>query len=97
VNPILNLYIFDLSKPEEQMMDKGMFFFTVGELRDLLQQFPEDMPVVVSGYKSGYENFYHPYVVKIACFPENPEHEGQFQRDDNGTDVLLLEREMRFD
>lgn len=79
------------------MMDQSMFFFTVGELRDLLQQFPEDMPVVVSGCKSGYENFYQPYMVKIACFPENPEHEGQFQLDDNGSDALIFERDMRSD
>jgi hypothetical protein len=25
----------------------------------------EDMPVVVSGYESGYENFYHPFVKRV--------------------------------
>jgi len=31
-----------------------IYNFTVGELIKLLQQYPEDMPVVVSGYENGY-------------------------------------------
>ena len=58
---------------------------------------PEDMPVVVSGYESGYENFYHPFVIKVKHLIENPYYEGQFQLDENGTEVLLLDREERHD
>jgi hypothetical protein len=55
------------------------------------------MPVVVSGYENGYENFYHPIVKKVKHRPENPYWDGQFQLDDNGKEVLLLEREVRND
>ncbi|NJO87536.1 MAG: hypothetical protein HC831_00190 [Chloroflexia bacterium] len=79
------------------MRDKNTYFFTVGELIKILQQYPDDMPVVVSGYENGYENFYHPYVKKVKHLPENTYYDGQFQLDDNGTEVLLLEREVRND
>jgi hypothetical protein len=79
------------------MNDKNIYNFTVGELIEILQQYPQDMPVVVSGYENGYENFYQPFVKKVIHLPENPYWDGQFQPDDNGTEVLLLEREVRND
>lgn len=78
-------------------MNKDIYNFTVGELIKILQQYPEDMPVVVSGYENGYENFYQPYVKKVKHQPENMYWDGQFQLDENGTEVLLLEREVRYD
>lgn len=33
---------------------------TVQELIDILKTFPPDMPVLVSGYETGYECFYDP-------------------------------------
>ena len=36
------------------MSNSNIFNFTVGELIKILQQHPDDMPVVVSGYESGY-------------------------------------------
>lgn len=77
--------------------NNNKYNFTVGDLIKILQQYPEDMPVVVSGYENGYENFYHPYVKKVKHFPENPYWDGQFQLDENGAEVLLLEREVRYD
>lgn len=79
------------------MSDKNIYNFTVGELIEILQQYPADMPVVVSGYENGYENFYQPFVKKVVHLPENSYYDGQFQLDDNGTEVLLLEREERND
>lgn len=79
------------------MSNSNTYNFTVSELIKILQQYPDDMPVVVSGYENGYENFYHPYVKKVKHFPENPYYDGQFQLDENGTEVLLLEREERYD
>jgi hypothetical protein len=77
------------------MNDKNIYNFTVGELIKILQQYPEDMPVLVSGYENGYENFYQPFVKKVIHLPENFYCDGQFQLYDNGTEVLLLEREVR--
>jgi len=79
------------------MNHKNIFNLTVSELINILQQFPEDMPVIVSGYENGYENFYHPFVKKVIHLPENPYWDGQFQLDDNGTEALLFEREVRHD
>ena len=79
------------------MNDKSIYNFTVGELIEILQQYPADMPVLVSGYENGYENFYQPFVKKVIHQPKNPYWDGQFQLKDNGTEVLLLEREVRFD
>lgn len=79
------------------MSDKNIFNFTVGELVKILQQYPEEMPVVVSGYENGYENFYPPFVKKVTHLPENPYYDGQFQPDDNGSESLILEREVRND
>jgi len=79
------------------MSNRDIYNFTVGELIKILQQSPDDMPVVVSGYENGYENFYHPYLNKVKHLPENYYREGEFQLDDNGTEVLILEREVRND
>ncbi|MHC1778922.1 MAG: hypothetical protein AB9922_01640 [Bacteroidales bacterium] len=79
------------------MDEESIFFFTVGELIDILQQHPKDMPVLVSGYLNGYENFYYPIVKKVIHLPENSYYDGIFQLDDNGMEVLILAREMRYD
>ncbi len=79
------------------MSGNNIYNFTVGELIKILKQYPKDMPVVVSGYENGYENFYHPYVKKVKHLPENPYYDGQFQLDENGTEALLLDREERND
>lgn len=79
------------------MPDQKIFYFTVGELIKILKKFPESLPIVVSGYEDGYENFFHPYVNKVRHEPENMYNYGQFQIDDNGTEVLILQREERDD
>lgn len=81
----------------KSMSDNKIYKFTIAELIKILQQYPEDMPVVVSGYEGGYENFYYPFVKKVNYLPANPYYEGIFQPDDNGTEVLILEREVRND
>jgi len=77
------------------MSNSNTYNFTVSKLIEILHQYPADMPVVVSGYENGYENFYQPFVKKVKHFPENPYYDGQFQFDDHGTEVLILEREVR--
>ena len=68
------------------MNDKNIYNFTVGELIEILKQYPQDMPVVVSGYENGYENFYQPFVKKAIHLPENP-----YYLNENGTEVLISE------
>ncbi|MGM0566953.1 MAG: hypothetical protein ACQESX_09380 [Bacteroidota bacterium] len=79
------------------MSNKKIYNHTAGELIKILQQYPKDMPVLVSGYENGYENFFHPFVKKVKHLPENPYWDGQFQIDESGEEVLILEREMRYD
>lgn len=79
------------------MNGRTIYNFTVGELIEILKQYPENMPVVVSGYENGYENFHHPFVKKVVHQPENTYYDGQFQLDENGTEVLLFERVERYD
>jgi len=69
--------------------------YTVGELKELLKEYPDDMPVIVSGYESGYEYFDPPTVLKVKHFPENKYWDGEFQVDENGSPALILERKVR--
>jgi hypothetical protein len=39
---------------------KDIFHFTVGQLVEILKSLPQDLPVLTSGYESGFENFYPP-------------------------------------
>ena len=78
------------------MTEKNQIFkYTVGELIEILKAYPNDLPVIVSGYENGYENFYHPTVQKVEHLPDNKYWDGKFQIDDNGIDALILEREER--
>ncbi len=79
------------------MSNEKKFNYTVAELIKILKQHPKDMPVIVTGYETGYENFYQPFVKKVKHLPENSYWDGEFQLDDKGTDVLILERNVRND
>ena len=52
---------------------------TVKELIKILQTFPQDYPVLVSGYESGYEHFYYPAIYKVTHHPDNKYYEGEYQ------------------
>lgn len=79
------------------MNNEKIYNFTAGELIKILHQYPCNMPIVVTGYETGYENFFHPFVQKVKHVPENTFREGAFQLDENGTEVIILEREARND
>jgi hypothetical protein len=74
------------------MDNKSIFHFTVEELIEILQQYPKKMPIVVNGYEGGYENVNTPVVQKIKHKPGSPYWDGEFQIDDNGTNALILQR-----
>jgi hypothetical protein len=59
--------------------EPGKFYFTVGQLMEILKDLPQDLPVIVSGQKSGYENFFHPYVAKLIHDPDCYYQYGEFQ------------------
>ena len=83
------------------MSQNEIFHFTVGQLIEILQTLPQDLPVLTSGYESGYENFYLPEIVNLKHEPENPYYEGEFQvadeKDKNTFQAVILQRVMRHD
>ncbi len=76
-------------------------YFTVGELNKILSTLPPNLPVFVSGYKNGYENFFHPEVVSVRHEPDNWFEDGEFQitreEGENIFDALVLTRVNRDD
>ena len=75
--------------------------FTVQELVEILKTFPADMPVLVSGYETGYECFYQPFVAGVVHNPENMHWDGEYQLPETGEptalSALILERLRRDD
>ena len=78
-----------------------IFHFTVAQLIEILQSLPQDLPVLTSGYESGFENFYRPEIVELKHEPENPYYEGEFQvadgKDKNTFKAVILHRVKRDD
>jgi hypothetical protein len=81
--------------------NNNRFNFTVKDLQKILAELPQDLPVLVSGYESGYENFYAPNILKLKHYPQNMYFEGEFQlAEDKDTDIfnaVVLERVVRSD
>lgn len=53
--------------------------FTVKKLIEILQTFPADTPVLVSGYKNGFDSFYHPELLDLVHQNENTYLDGEYQ------------------
>lgn len=45
--------------------------FMVGELVELLKDFSDDLPVIISGYESNYEYIRPPTVLNVPHLPDN--------------------------
>ena len=80
------------------------FYFTVGELTEVLKSMPQELPVLTNGYEGGYENICQPVIMTMTHQPENPYYDGQFQsvRETGGKDTdtfkaVVLQRERRDD
>lgn len=73
--------------------------YTVSELIAVLQQFPQDLAVVVSGYESGYENLLTPQKAKLENKPENGYWDGEFQTTEHDVkeimEAVILRRKVR--
>lgn len=81
------------------MSKKERFHFTVSQLVEILKSLPQDLPVLTSGYESGFENFYQPDIIKVKHEPENEYYEGEFQVAEDGDeetfDAVILKRVVR--
>lgn len=83
------------------MEEDHKFNLTVGQLIELLQVLPQDLPILTNGFKSGFENIYNPEVVELKHEPENFYHHGEFQvankNDKNTFQGVILQRFLRDD
>lgn len=74
---------------------------TVAQLIEILKTFPADLPILVSGYESGYECFYHPDIRGVVHQGENTYHDGEYQMPGRGESpefsAVILERMLRDD
>lgn len=81
------------------MSKKELFHFTVGKLIEVLKSLPQDLPVLTSGYESGFENFHPPDIIKVTHEPENPYYDGEFQvaedKDEETFEAVVLRRVVR--
>jgi hypothetical protein len=81
------------------MSQKEIFHFTVGQLVEILKSLPEDLPVLISDYESGFENFYHPEIAELKHEPENMYYDGEFQVAEDGDeetfDAVVFKRVVR--
>jgi len=81
--------------------DSDRFHFTVKDLIEILKDLPQDLPVLTSGYETGFENFYHPSIVELKHVPENMYYDGEFQVSEDGDtevfETVILQRVMRDD
>lgn len=82
-------------------MSKPLTTFTVAKLIEALQKFPQNTPVVVSGYESGYENIMPPKLAKLQQQKESRCWDGEFQEAEQESeyvlDAVVLNRVVRHD
>ena len=74
---------------------------TVKELIQILEKFPEDLPVLVDGYESGYDHFYMSRIQKLKYEPQNIYYDGKYQPIENeakqNIEAVILQRMLRDD
>ncbi len=80
-------------------MSKENYRYTVAELIEKLKLFPDDLPVLVSGYEGGFENITLPKVERLKNYPEKKYWDGEFQtivnEDKDSFEAVILERVVR--
>ena len=81
------------------MSEKEVFHSTVGQLVEVLESLPQDLPVLTSGYEGGFENFYPLSIIKVRHEPENEYYDGEFQVAEDGDeetfDAVVIRRVVR--
>jgi hypothetical protein len=63
---------------------------TVSQLTEILKQYPADMPVLVVGYETGFDEIHKVQTVAAAVNPEAEDWDGQYELADPGTACLLI-------
>ncbi len=63
---------------------------TAGQLIEILSKYPGDLPVLVEGYETGFDPIHSIVPAKAIPNPENQEHDGEFEKDERGSDCLII-------
>jgi hypothetical protein len=75
--------------------------YTVSELIEELKKYPQDLPVLVSGYEDGFENIMPPAIQRLIQNPNAPYYVGEFQTSEQGNqeivEAVVLRRVLRND
>ncbi len=75
--------------------------YTVKDLIASLTKFPQDLPVLVSGYESGFECFYEPEILDLVYNNDTMYYDGEYQFPLEGeipdVTAVVLQRVMRDD
>ena len=86
---------------KKKEVKKEAFHFTVGQLVEILNSMPQDLPVLTSGYENGFDNFHHPDIIDLEHEPENMYYDGEFQytaaESENTFKAVVLQRVVRDD
>lgn len=82
------------------MSQKNMIIsYSVAELIEALKKYPQDLPVLVSGYESGFENLLPPIKERLVRKPENQYWDGEFQiteeENEESLEAVVLRRVFR--
>ena len=62
---------------------------TAGQLIEILSKYPSDLPVLVEGYETGFDPIHSIVPAKAIPNPENQEHDGEFEKDERGSDCVI--------
>ena len=81
-------------------MSNKTVHYTVAELIKELEQFPQDLPVLVNGYEDGFENIVKLERIKFEHKADSPYWSGEFQETEqqntkNSMEAIVLRREIR--
>lgn len=63
---------------------------TIGQLIEILSKHPGDLPVLVEGYETGFDPIHSIVQAKAIPNPENQEYDGEFEKDEAGSDCLII-------
>lgn len=69
---------------------------TVKDLKEMLTKFPDNLPVFVSGYETGYANIQKVKDTRVTLNKNTQDWEGPFEEEEN-SDVraIVIQREGR--
>lgn len=63
---------------------------TAGQLIEILKKHRADLPVLVEGYETGFDPIHSIVPAKAIPNPQNQDYDGEYEKDGQGSDCLLI-------